>query len=155
MDERRDDQRIWEHEQKAIRKKLNTFDVLLRGDPEKDTDGLIARMHSAENDILLLKAAVFTDKAGNKGLQGRVDDLEAGEHSSDNRWKFATVIVSGLLGSGIVASQWAKIDAYLHPPPRTRLDRMIEKAKHPKGKIHYVIRPQQPQESEPKQTTEN
>ncbi len=143
MDERRDDWRILEREQKIIQRKMHAFDVLLRGDPEKDTDGIIARLHTAENEIQLLKAAVFKDKAGNKGLQGRVDDLESGERSSERRLKIWIAVIS-LFSAGLVTAM-ANIDrvhAFLRPKPST-LEKMIEKAKHPKGKPHYVYRVRQ------------
>lgn len=133
-------QRVWEREMAVIRRLLGEFDHLLRGDPEKDTDGAMARLHIQENDINLLKALVLKDAAGNKGLVGRVETLESGERTSDNRWKFATAVVVAVLSmAGLLITNWDRIGAFLTQKPTDKLDRMIEKAKHPKGRHPRVV----------------
>ncbi len=166
MDERRDDwhhgvdqnlaglnagQRVWERELVIIRKLLGEFDHLLRGDPDKDTDGVMARLHYQENEVNLLKAVLLKDKAGNRGLVGRVEALEKGEKGAENRWKFATALVVALLSLlGLILTNWGPILAYLgHHGKVDPLEQAIESAKRPKPRHrHYVIHEETPEDSE-------
>lgn len=133
-------QRVWERDLTAIRKALAEIDNLLRGDPERETDGLVARMHSQENDINLIKAILLKDKAGNKGIVGRVEALEGGERRSENHLKLWIAVV-GLLSALTVAavSNLDRIETFLNRRSRDPVDRMIERAKHPKGRHRHVI----------------
>lgn len=157
MDDRRDDWkhgvdenlaslnaglRVWERELVIIRKLLGEFDSLLRGNPEKDTDGMIARLHMQENDINLLKAVLLKDKAGNKGLVGRVEVLERGERTSEHRWKFATAVVVAVLSLlGLLITNWGSISAFLNKPPSDPLEIALEGARNPRPRYrHYTIR---------------
>jgi len=166
MDERRDDwrhgvdenlaslnagQRVHDSEISRLWKARSSDDKLLRGDPDKDTDGIIARIHTIENAINLLRAVVDVDKAGNKGLVGRVEALEAREKSTVERWKFWVAII-GLIGAVIVSviTNLDKIERFVAPPKKPdRLHQMIDKAKHPRGRpiVRYRIVP--PAEQEP------
>lgn len=168
MDERRDDwhrgvdenlaslnaaQRVWDREVNLIHKQLAEIDALLRGDPDRDTDGAIARLHQLENGINLLKAVVLGDAAGGRGLLGRVQIIERGERTSDNRWKFATaVVVAGLSLVGLLITNWDRIEAFIqkqHKPDP--VEQMIEKAKHPKARRRHVVIREEPAEPEPEE----
>jgi|SRR6185295_17687882 len=155
MDERRDDwrqgvdenlaslnagQRVWEREMTVIRKLLGEFDRLLRGDIEKDTDGAIARLHQQETEINLLKAVVLKDKAGNKGLIGRIEDLESGERRSETRLKLYIALI-GLLSALAVGAltNMDKIGAFFGSKTPDPLDQMIDRTKNPPRK-HLKIR---------------
>lgn len=96
-------QRVWERDIASIRKALADMDKILRGDFQNDTDGMIPRLHQQENDMNMLKAVVLKDKAGNKGIQGDVEDLKRGERRSENRLKIWVAIV-GLLSMVMTAS---------------------------------------------------
>ncbi len=165
MDERRDDwrhgvdenlaslnagQRIWEHEQKALRKALAAMDALLRGDAGKETDGLIARLHTLETAINMLRAVIDVDKAGNKGLVGRVEAIEGGERGAERHLKLWIAIV-GLLSAALVAvfSNIDRIEAFLHHKPAP-VERAIENARGPKVRYrHYTIRVKPPETEAP------
>jgi hypothetical protein len=155
MNERRDDwhtgvdenlaslnagQRVWEREVSSIKRHLEEFDRLVRGDPDKETDGLMSRLHQLENEINKLKAVVLRDTAGNKGLIGRVEILESEERTAENRWKFATAFTVALLSLiGLILTNWTRLLTYFDR--RDPVDQAIEAARHPKGKHkHYVIR---------------
>lgn len=103
-------QRVLDHEIGQMRRLLSEIDNLLRGDPERDTDGLIARLHAFENDLNMLKAIILTDKAGNRGLVARVEMLESGEKRVEYRWKFwvALITLAGTLAV-LAVKEWGSL----------------------------------------------
>src|SRR5690348_9804635 len=155
MDERRDDwhrgvdenlaslnagQRVWEREVNQIHKALAEIDALLRGDSGRDTDGAIARLHQLENELNLLKAVVLKDKAGNKGLIGRVEALESGERGADNRWKFATAVVVATLSLvGLLVTNWDHLETFLNKSRKPSHAQAGQKPKHQKAKPRRVV----------------
>lgn len=156
MDERREDwrqgvdenlaslnagQRVWEREVNLIHKSLSEIDTLLRGDPERDTDGAIARLHQLENSLNLLRAVILRDAAGGKGLIGRVESLESGERGADNRWKFATAVAIAILSLfGLLLTNWDRLEGFLNRHRKAdSLERIIENAKHPKTRHRHII----------------
>jgi hypothetical protein len=167
MDDRRDDwrhgvdqnlaslnagQRIWEREMVIIRKLLGEFDKLMRGDPDKDTDGMIARLHRYENTVDMLQGVILKDRAGNKkDVISRLEILEEQEHHYDRRLKVSVAII-GLISAISVAviTNWDHIAAYIGVGAKpNKLERIIDKAKHPKNKYrHYVITPEPVDESD-------
>lgn len=144
------DERLWEREIGGIHKTLSEIDALLRGDPERDTDGAIARLHQLENSLNLLKAVILRDAAGGRGLIGRVEALEAGERGADNRWKFATAVVVAILSLfGLLLTNWERLEAFLNKQRKLDpLERMIQNAKHPKAKHRHIVIRNDPPESE-------
>lgn len=166
MDERREDwhrgvdenlaslnagQRVWEREFNLIHKSLSEIDTLLRGDPERDTDGAIARLHQLENSLNLLKAVILKDVVGGRGLIGRVEALESGERGSDNRWKFATAVAVAILSLlGLLLTNWDRLETFLNKQRKLDpLERMIQNVKHPKGKRRHIVIRVNPPEPEP------
>lgn len=161
MDDRRDDwrrgvdenlaslnagQRIWEREFGSIRKLSAEIDKLLRGDPDRDTDGIIARLHQQENAINMLKALVLKDTAGNIGLIARVEALESGERTSGNRWQFATAVTVAVISLlGLLMTNWERLEAILSRESKDPVTQMINRAKHPrKKKAVYRVVPAPP-----------
>lgn len=155
MDDRRDDwyrgvdenlaslnagQRIWEREFTALRKLLSETDKLLRGDPDKETDGLIPRLHQQENAVNMLQALIVKDRAGNTGLIARVEALERGERKSLNRWQFATAVTVALFSVlGLLLTNWDRLGAILNRKSKDPVEQMIQRAKNP-HKRHVVFR---------------
>lgn len=150
MDERRDDwrhgvdenlaslnagQRVWEHEFKTLKRAQASIDKLLRGDPEKDTDGLIARLHHQETEINHLKAVVDVDKAGNKGIVHRVEELESREKTTVEVWKFWVAIL-GFIGAILVAiiTNLDKIERFLN---KNGLSHSMEQKKTGTSRVRY------------------
>lgn len=167
MDDRRDDwvrgvdenlaslnagQRVWDRDLGIVRKQMADIDALLRGDPEKDTDGLMARLHALENSLNLLRAVVLKDHAGGQGLIGRVEALEGGEKISDRRWGFATAVTVAIISTiGFLITQWPKISAFLYKADP--VEQAIERAKHPPRKrIHIRL---DARENPPQEPPEN
>ena len=140
-------QRVWERDLLAIRKALADFDNLLRGDPEQDTDGIVARLHAQENDVNLLKAILLKDKAGNKGIVGRVEALESGERRSETHLKLWIAIV-GLISTFLVASlsNLDRIEKFLNHGKKDPVDRLIERAKRPKVRRRHVVVREEPEQ---------
>lgn len=141
-------QRVWERELAVIRKLLADTDRLLRGDPEKDTDGAMARLHAVENELLLLKAVLLKDAAGGRGIVGKVEDLERGERLSDRRLK-VWIAVLGLASASVVAlmSNLDRLQAFFHQKSKDPVERLIENAKHPRR--HHAARARPDPEEEP------
>lgn len=164
MDERRDDwhhgvdenlaslntgQRVNDRAIKILEVSLRSTDKLLRGDPEKDTAGLIARLHDIETQLAKMNAVIFVDSTGKRGLVHEVEALSTGERTAEQRWKFATAIVVAILSLlGLLITNWDRISAYLGHAKLDPLDQAIESARHPKPKHrHYIIK-DEPTESE-------
>lgn len=80
-----------------VEDKLDELDRTVRGDVERETGGLIERLHRQETEIAKLNAVVFMDAAGEKGLQEAVKELKRREKNAGYRWKFWTAIVGFLL----------------------------------------------------------
>lgn len=133
-------QRVWEHEQKALRKLLREIDDDLRGSIGKETDGMIGRLRAAETRINLLLSVIDIDRAGNKGLIGRVDDLERGETRSDRRLKIWIACI-GLLSATLVAalSNVERIERFLNKGKPDPVHQAIERSKRPRRR-HVIIR---------------
>jgi hypothetical protein len=148
-------QRVWEHEQKLVRKVQADHDRIMRGDPERDTDGLIARLHNEENKVAMLEAVVLKDKAGGKGLSGRVQALEDRERTADTRLKVWIALI-GLLSAILVAvvSNLDRIERFMGKESKDPVHQAIERAKRPRKK-KYVIRvvPQTEQPTPPPEET--
>lgn len=142
-------QRVWERELTTIRNLLSDIDKLLRGDPKKDTDGLVSRLHHQENEVNLLKAILLKDASGSKGLVGRVEVLESGERRSEGHLKLWIAIV-GLLSALLVAavSNIDRIETFLNKKPKDPLERMIDSAKHPRPRYHHYVIHENPEEPE-------
>lgn len=141
-------QRVWERELAAFRKTIAEVDALLRGDTEKETDGIIARLHAVENSIQLLKAILLKDAAGSKGLVGRVQDLEGKREDRRGLWKNLTSIIVAAIMSGLLTHFWSDIRAWATHKPTDPLDQMIDHAKHPRGRpiLRYRTRRARPEE---------
>lgn len=118
-------------------------DKLLRGDKEKETDGLIARLHAQETQINLLHATLINHTA-------RLGTLEGANQASENRIKLWVAIV-GFLSAVVVGGLYNidRIQALLnrkHKPDR--LEQMLENAKRPKARHRHVVAPEEPEPTE-------
>lgn len=124
-------QRVHDAEISRLWKAHVTDDKILRGDPDQDTDGMIARLHAQENEINMLKAVVLRDALGGNGLVDRVEALETGDKKADRRWQFSTVVLAAAISFlGVVVSHWSDITAYVQRSSQDPLERKIEAAKH-------------------------
>jgi len=169
MDDRRDDwrsgvdenlvslntaQRVTDREVEDLELKYEGHDKILRGDPEHDTDGLVARLHTQENLVNELRAEYGALKQtirgyhdGSPGLEGRVDALEGIKKNRERKegyyWQFITAVAVAIIGLvGIILTNLKEIKAHLPKSKPSPLSQKIEKAKHKKGKpiIKYRVR---------------
>lgn len=139
-------QRVWEREQKAIRKAIADQDALLRGDTGKETDGLIARLHQQENEIRLIRAVLFKDALGTGGLVEDVKAIRDGREDRRANWGDITKIIVAIITSGTLGLFWRDIHAVLARKPTDPLSKMIENAKRPKVRHRYVDFREEPEE---------
>lgn len=147
MDDRRDDwrtgvdqnlvslntaQRVTDQQLDDLDLKYEAIDKVLRGDPETDTDGFIARLHNAENAILELRAERVKFKVADVTVTGF-------------KWEFLTkVTVQLLILAGFLILGWDKLEGLyqkiIHQEP-SLLEKKIERARHPKSpKKMYRVR---------------
>jgi hypothetical protein len=129
MDERRDDwrhgvdenlaglnagQRVWDQELASIQKIVTGLDEMLRGDPLRETSGLVARLELIEHDLAKINAVLFVDPTGKRGLVHEVEVLTSAERTASERWRFATAVVVALLSlAGLILTNWTKIEGVL------------------------------------------
>lgn len=148
-------QRVWEHEQKELRRALDKIDRLLRGDVEKNTAGIIDRLHELETAVAEFKAVLLMDKAGgNKGLINEVRELKEGREDRRLSWKLLTKIIVACIVSGLLGSLWPRIKALWEEPSKDPVNRMIEKAAHPKAKYRRYQITVPADENEPEKARE-
>jgi len=106
--------------------RLDEVDRTMRGDTEKDTGGLIERIHDQETKMSRLEAMLGMDSLGNPGIAKKVEllwkrELRA-ERDSENRWKFWTAIAVAILSlSGLVLRDFDKISVAVGLKPKTTL----------------------------------
>lgn len=132
---------------------LDALDRTIRGDYEKDTDGLIARFKGLELSITKLNAVVFQDSTGKKGLVGTVDALVSRRMDAvDRRKNTVSIIVAIITSTALVLTNidrlgdfWIKIFGKEKPD---KLQVMLERAKRPprttRVRVHRVIDYSQP-----------
>lgn len=134
-------QRVWERENEAIYKLIGEFDRLMRGDPDKVSDGLIGKLQDIQKDVNLLTAVVLKDGAGNKGLQSRVQILEDGQEDRRLGWSNITKIAVALIMAGLVGRFYGDVWQAFNKKPTDPISQMIDRAKHPQSRYrHYTIR---------------
>ena len=134
-------QRVTDRLLEDLDQNYGALDRLLRGDAEKETDGLIAKVHEIETKLARINAVLFVDSTGHKGIQHDVESLLSGERTVAERWKFAAaVLVAALSLLGLVLTNWLKITSYVEDKTITNpLDQAGEQSKHPRVK-HLIIR---------------
>lgn len=123
------------------------IDRVLRGDPEKETDGLIGRLHHLEDTVNELKRVLVVDETGEKGLLHDVKVLKESREDKWTKWKNITAVLVALLMSGFFGHFWQNIYDYLSKKDTDPIDQAIEKAKHKRTR-RIVVREVPAQESE-------
>ena len=79
---------------------LDALDRTIRGDYEKDHDGLVARFKEVEHSVSLLNAIILQDSTGKKGLVATVDALVSGNMEVVERRKHNVSIIIAIITSG-------------------------------------------------------
>lgn len=128
---------------------IQDIDLLLRGDPSEDMDGIVTQLHQVQRELSRLNAVIFVDSTGRKGLQKEVDDLKAGEHRAEYHLKFWAPIIAAFISLSVpLITNWARITAFVKRPDNDPVDQMIDEAAHSKPK-HRHYRIDNTQETEP------
>ena len=126
----------------------SALDRLLRGDAEKETDGVIGRLHQIENQVAQLYSVIFMDKAGQHGLQHDVKELKEGRKDKQLKWGHITQVLVALIMSGLIGHFWQDIRAFVTRKSVDPLEQMIQHAKHPKGRRRHVVIREEPPETD-------
>jgi hypothetical protein len=160
MDERRDDwrhgvdenlaslnagQRVWERELVVIRKLLGEFDRLLRGDTEKETDGLIARLHQQEVELNRIRAVLFKDVTGKGGLLDDVKNIKEGREDRRLGWRNITKVAVAVITSGALGLFWHDIQTFINKKTSDPVELMLENSKHRQTRRHHAIIREEPE----------
>jgi hypothetical protein len=166
-DERRDDwhhdvdeslvslnaaQRITDRLLEDLDENYSALDRLLRGDTEKETDGLIGRFRVLERQISELNSVIFMDRAGDKGLWHDVKELKNKREDRRLGWKNITKVIVALVMSGLLGALghfWNDIYDYLNRKDTDPVDQAVEKAKRPRIKGRKVLFRQVPRDQTP------
>lgn len=136
-DERRDDwksgvddrlmsltssQRTTDDQLDDLELKYEALDRVMRGNPEEDTDGLIARLHNVENGLQELRAERMKDRMGEVSVKGV-------------KWQvWGTILAAIITTGGLLMINLSKIkEAFqgkeAHYQPSKKLLREIQKDK--------------------------
>ena len=107
--------------------KYEAFDKVLRGDPEEDTDGLIARMHNLENAVQELRAERVKFKVADettKGIKWQV-------------WGAIVVAILGMLGGilpnlALIREVFGGKEVHYEPDAKLRKEIEADKRRHHK-----------------------
>lgn len=103
-------QRVLEDAVRSLERIVTGMDSLLRGDIEKDTDGIIARLHDIETTTRQIRAVLFVDSTGKKGLIHDVQDLQGRREDKRARWVNISAVLVALLTSGLIGHFWSLIE---------------------------------------------
>lgn len=117
--------------------KYEAIDKVIRGDPEQDTDGIIARIHNLENAIQELRA---------ERVKFKVADVA----STGLKWQAWAVIIAAILGLlGGILPNLTKIketfrpskEAKYQPDERLRKEIEADKRRHRRHTTHLLSAP--------------
>jgi hypothetical protein len=118
---------------------------LLHGE---DDSGFIGRLESIEDNVAQLRAVIFQDSTGHRGLLEDVKALkEAREDRRMDRGNLTKIVVAAIM-SGVITHFWQDIRSFLNHKSTDPVDQMIEKAEHPKARHRRVVIREEPQEPE-------
>lgn len=97
----------------TIDETLDALDRTIRGDYEKDHDGLVARFKELEHSVSQLNAVVFQDSTGKKGLIATVDGLVSGKMEKvERRQHKVSIIIAIITSSALVLTNLDKIGSF-------------------------------------------
>lgn len=134
----------------AIQEQLRDLDQVLRGDPEKDTGGIVEHLHELQVGITSLRTIMAPDALGGGGVLNRLKALEKKEEreqrQTEYKWKFRIALI-GLVSAATVAivTNFDRIGTFWRREMRTEttLEQKINRAKHPKGKRRRIVVPKE------------
>jgi hypothetical protein len=117
---------------------LRDVDLVIRGDPREDRDGLVTQLHEIQTRLSRLDAVIFVDSTGRKGLQHEVEEILSGERRTESRWKYTTTVVVAVISViGSLILSWDKIAAFFREK-RIDTHHQAPKAKSQRKKVSHV-----------------
>ena len=121
-----------------IEEGIAEIDRILRGDPEKDTGGIVEHLHELQTGFNHLRALMAPDALGGGGVLNRLKALEKEEARKERReeyhWKFWLALVAFASATTVaVITNLGRIETFWRHAtrPTDAVDRMIDDAKHP------------------------
>lgn len=97
----------------GIDETIDAMDRILRGDFEKDSTGLLARLHDLEYSVAKLNAVVFQSAEGQKGLVAKVEAIISGKMDAVERRKSrASVIIAIITSAALVITNLDRIGEF-------------------------------------------
>lgn len=136
-------------EQIKLRRKSDLHDLILRGDPGRNKEGIIEAVNLLRNEINKFNRIFDKDYLGHGGLVSFITfvyerEKERDEARRENRgymWGFWGVILAALIGAAaVVLTNKEQIEKWWAHRKLAPFERQIEKAKHPKGKKIVRVR---------------
>lgn len=92
---------------------LDALDRTIRGDYEKDRDGIVARMENMERSVALLHSVLFKDSTGKKGLVDTVDVLISGKiERREKRKDYITIAIAIISTIGLIITNLDRIESF-------------------------------------------
>lgn len=97
----------------SIDETLDALDRVIRGDYEKDQDGLVARFKKVETYVNELRAVVLEDSTGKKGLVTTVEGLVTGKMEKvERRQNKISLIIAIITSLTLVVTNIDKIGSF-------------------------------------------
>lgn len=140
-----------EHDNK-VQERIEAIEDLLKGDPlKRDDAGVLGDVKDLGVGLNALRAIMAPDAMGNGGIKNRISACEEAlglrVETSQNRWKVLLAVIgaTATITTAVVANL-DRIEAFWRHQAHTSdpVERLIQKAKHPKSKHRRIVVHQEP-----------
>lgn len=125
----------------AMEEQMRELDRVLRGDPEKDSGGIVEHLHEVQTGLNALRALMAPDALGGGGVLNRLKMLEKKEarefRASEYHWKFWIAIV-GFISAVTVAvvTNVDRIEAFWRHQTRPPIETKRPKVRRRRVVVH-------------------
>lgn len=128
----------------GMEEQLRDLDLVLRGNPEKDTGGIVEHLHEVQTGLNALRALMAPDALGGGGILNRLKALEKKEareeRQSEYHWKFWIAIVGFVSATTIaVITNLDRIEALLRRQTKPPAQQTVNRAKRRKQQRPPVV----------------
>ncbi len=132
-----------------LRRNSEKNDLILRGDPARNKEGLIEAVNLLRNEINKFNRIFDKDYLGHGGLVSFITYVydrererdEARKESRGYKWGFwGTILAAAIGAAAIVLTNRDQIEKWWTRPKLAPLEQTIERAKHPRGKKIVRVR---------------
>ena len=138
-------------EQVKLRRKQDLHDLILRGDPARNKEGLIEAVNSLRNEINKFNRIFDKDYLGHGGLVSFITFVYEREHDREEarregrgyKWGFWGVILAALIGAAaVVLTNKDQLEKWWTRSRVSPFERRVDKAKHQKKKKSTRVIPE-------------